>query len=540
MIVKQVLFGDEAREKLMNGIRTLSRAVKSTLGARGRTALIESENHKFGITSTKDGVTVAKSINLEDPVENMAIQTLRQAAENTATTAGDGTTTSIVLAEAIISEAELAFQDKSYNKTLVIRGIEKAAEKICQELDKMAISVDGPRLMDIATISANNDHELGEFIAKAYEHVGNDGTVTVKDGDGDTYVEFSKGIRFDRGWLSKWQLTDMKKKRIEYSGGVYVLVSDRKLESLFDLDDSLIARVVSEQKPIIFICDLDHRAIAEINQNVVEKKIKAANVLPPNFGRRKVDMMRDIANVIGATFISDETGDDWGLVGMDHLGYVDSVIIDEDSTTLINEEIFSSDDFSEYIQSLKDELEESNNDQDKTELRDRIAMLSGKAAIITVGGRTDLEQKEKRDRVDDAVLATKAALDGGVLPGGGSALLNLSWSNIDFGDMTGDVISDSVAISIVKNAIQHPFKQILINAGVDEVEVADRLFELFDNGTKYAGYDVVRNEIVDMVYSGIIDPAKVTKTALLNATSVSGTILSCETVISNVRDYGKQ
>lgn len=538
MIVKQVLFGDEAREKLMSGINTLSRAVKSTLGARGRTALIESENHKFGITSTKDGVTVAKSINLDDPVENMAIQTLRQAAENTATVAGDGTTTSIVLAEAIITEANLAFQDKSYNKTMILRGIDKVTERICEELDKMSISVDGPALIDIATISANNDRELGEFIAKAYEHVGVDGTVTVKDGDSDTTVEFSNGIRFDRGWLSKWQLTDQKKKRIEYSGGVYVMVSDRKLESIFDLDESLLAHIVNEQKPIIFICDLDHRAISEVNQNVVQKKLKAANVLPPNFGRRKVDMMRDIANVIGATFISDETGDDWRMVRFEDLGYVDSVIIDEDSTTLMSDEIFNSSEFSEYIDSMKEELEEAKSDTDKADLRDRIAMLSGKAAIITVGGQTDLEQKEKRDRVDDAVLATKAALDGGILPGGGSALLKLSWSEINFGDMTGDPVSDSVAVSIMKNAIQYPFNQILSNAGIDSNEAGDMVFESLET-MENAGFDVVRGEVVDMVKTGIIDPTKVTKTALLNATSVSHTILSCETVISNVRDYAK-
>lgn len=532
MIVKQVVFGDEAREKLLNGIRILSRAVKSTLGARGRTVLIESENHTRGLTSTKDGVTVAKSINLEDPIESMAVQTLREAAVNTAKEAGDGTTTSIVLAEAIINSASAAFQDrKLYNRTQVLRYMSDYAEEICRKLDKKSVKVSGKRLYDVATVSANNDKDLGRFIGDAYKYVGKSGVVTVKDGtDEKTTITMSSGIKFDRGQSSPFQWTDRKRKRVELDGGVYVLVSDRKLESLHQIEN-VFAAVKMQNKSLLLICDLDYEAETSLNHNVAKGNIKATQVIPPNFGRRKIEMLEDIANVTGANYISDRTGTDWSLVTIDDLGEVDSVLVDENSTTLFSDEIFSSPEFSEYILNLEEDMSNAQDQEDKDDIRNRIAMLSGRAATITVGGKTDLEQKERKDRVDDAVLATKAALDGGVLPGGGLSLYRISMDeNVNCVDP-----NHIAAVSIMNTAIQEPFKQILRNADVDPYDIEN---SILDQDFGY-GYDVKNEVFCDMLKGGIIDPTKVTKTALLNATSVAVTILSCDTVISNVREYAK-
>jgi chaperonin GroEL len=532
MIVKQVVFGNEAREKLFNGVRILSRAVKSTLGARGRTVLIESENHTRGLTSTKDGVTVANSINLEDPIESMAVQTLREAAVNTAKEAGDGTTTSIVLAEAIINSASVVMQDtKLYNRTLVLRHMVSYVNEICKKLDQKSIKVSGKRLYDVATVSANNDKDLGKVIGDAYKYVGKNGVVTVKDGtDEKTTLTTSNGIKFDRGQSSPYQWTDRKRKRVEMDGGVFVLVSDRKLESLHQIE-GVLASVLAQNKSILLICELDYEAEASLNHNVSKGKLKATQVIPPNFGRRKTEMLEDIANVIGANYISDRTGSDWGLVTIGDLGYVDSVLVDENSTTMFSNEIFSSTEFSEYISSLEEDMKNEQDQDGADDFRNRIAMLSGKTATILVGGKTDLEQKERKDRVDDAVLATKAALDSGVLPGGGLSLYRLSMGGIGHIEDS----SQDLAVAIINTAIKEPFKQILRNADID----SDDVEETIEAQPFGYGYDVKNEEYCDMIKKGIIDPTKVTKTALLNAVSVAVTILSCDTVISNVRDYGK-
>lgn len=531
MIVKNVSTGDEARNGLMSGIRTLSMAVKSTLGARGRTAILESENHTYGITSTKDGVTVAKSINLEDPTENLAVQIVRRAAENTAKDAGDGTTTSVVLAEALIDSANEMISD-SNNKTKVIRYMESYVDSIIKKLSKMSTKITGRKIYDIASISANNDKDLGKLIGDAYKYVGKDGMVTVKDSDDKTEVKYSSGIKFDRGVSSQWQMTDIKKRITELDGGVFVLVSDKKLENLMQID-KILAYVMGQGKSILLICELEPDALAALNENVYKKRIKAVNVLPPNFGYRKEEMLSDIANVTGGSYISEQTGTDWGIVDIVDLGYVDRIVCTEDSTTMFSDEIFESEEFESYISSLVEDIDQATDNTEKDNLRNRVAMLSGKLATIYVGGTTDLEQKEKRDRVDDAVLATRAAIDDGILPGGGSALLNISWGAIDADPNNADQM---VAEQIVMSALKMPFNQILINAGLDPEPISDELYEIKNHRF---GYDVNDDKIVDMIKSGIIDPAKVTKTALKNAVSVATTILSCETVISNVRDYGK-
>lgn len=531
MIVKNVSIGDSARDGLMSGIRTLSAAVKSTLGARGRTAIIESENHTYGITSTKDGVTVAKSINLEDPIQNLAVQVVRRAAENTARDAGDGTTTSIVLAEALIDSAnEMITEDN--NKTKVIRYMESYVDTVKKKLSKMSMKISGKRIYDIATISANNDKSLGKLIGDAYKYVGRDGMVTVMNSEDKTEVKYSNGIKFDRGVSSAWQMTDVKKRTTELEGGVFVLISDKKLENLMQID-RILAHVMAQGKSILLICDLEQDALAALNENVYKKRIKAVNVLPPNFGYRKEEMLSDIANVTGGSYISEQTGSDWGIVDVVDLGYVDRVVCTEDSTTMFSDDIFNSSEFNEYIQSLVDDVDATNDNVEKENLRNRVAMLSGKLATIYVGGTTDLEQKEKKDRVDDAVLATRAAIDDGVLPGGGTALLNISWGGIEADPNNIDQV---VAEQIVMSALKMPFNQILVNAGLDPETVSD---ELYEQKNHKMGYDVNDDQVVDMIKSGIIDPAKVTKTALSNAVSVATTILSCETVISNVREYGK-
>jgi chaperonin GroEL len=405
------------------------------------------------------------------------------------------------------------------------------ADEICRKLDKKSVKVSGRRLYDVATVSANNDRELGKIIGDAYKYVGKNGVVTVKDGtDEKTALTTSNGIKFDRGQSSPFQWTDRKRKRVELDGGVYVLVSDRKLESLHQIEN-VLAAVKMQNKSILLICEIDYEAETSLNHNVAKGNIKATQVIPPNFGRRKVEMLEDISNVIGATYISDRTGSDWGLVTMNDLGYVDSVLIDENSTTMFSDNIFSSDEFSDYISSLEEDMNNASDQDDKDDFRNRIAMLSGKTATITVGGKTDLEQKERKDRVDDAVLATKAALDSGVLPGGGLSLYRISMDS----DVNCVDPNHIAAVSIMNTAIQEPFRQILVNADIDCDDVEERI----ENEPFGFGYDVKNEQYCDMLKSGIIDPTKVTKTALLNATSVAVTILSCDTVISNVREYAK-
>ena len=514
MIVKQVHFGNEGQKKLKKGIKTIAGAVKSTLGARGRTVLIESENHIGGLTVTKDGVTVAKSINLYDPTENLAVMMMRQAAERTATVAGDGTTTSIVLAEAIIDASD-KYLSETDNVTEVIREINQIANQVVKQLDKRSKKLSGKKLVDVATISANNDKEVGKMIADAFSEVD---MVTVENSQTtSTYVEIIKGMKIDRGYASRVFINDFKKQECVLDNP-YILISDHEINNIMNLERILVP-IVAQGKSLLIIGELGQNALNTLNANVAGGKIKACAILPPSFGYRKKDLLEDLSVALGGVYFSEDTGDDLSLIDLDSLGRATKVIVSNNMTVFMHSESRENA-ITGRVAELKEMRDAATNDEDKNFLNERIANLSGGVGVIYVGALSDIEQKEKKDRIDDAVCAVQAALEDGILPGGGVALLDASY----------DLIPDGVANDIMIHALQAPFRQIVTNAGKNSDEIlSQRQYGM--------GYDVKGEQYGEMMKLGIIDPTKVTKNALLNAVSVATTIMSTNAIITNVRDY---
>lgn len=514
MIVKEIHFGDNGQKKLKKGIKKIAGAVKSTLGARGRTVLIESEQHIGGLTVTKDGVTVAKSINLYDPTENLAVMMMRQAAERTATVAGDGTTTSIVLAEAIIDAAD-KYLSETDNVTEVIREINQISGQIVQKLDKKSKKLSGKKLIDVATISANNDKEVGKMIADAFSEVD---MVTVENSmTTSTYVEIIKGMKIDRGYSSRLFINDHKKQECVLDNP-YILITDHEINNIQNLERILIP-IVTQQKSLLIIGELGQNALNTLNANVAAGKIKACAIMPPSFGYRKKDLLEDLAVALGGVYYSEDTGDDLSLIDLDHLGRASKVIVSKGMTVFMHN-ASREEAITERVNELKEMRDDATSDDEKNFLNERIANLSGGVGVIYVGALSDIEQKEKKDRIDDAVCAVQAALEDGILPGGGVALLDASY----------DIIPDGISNNIMIDALRAPFKQIVTNAGKNCDEI---LFNRQDG----MGYDVKGEQYGDMMKLGIIDPTKVTKNALLNAVSVATTIMSTNAIITNVRDY---
>ena len=525
MIVKEVHFEDTGREKLKSGIKKMKDAVGSTMGPMGRTVLIESEHHVGGITSTKDGVTVAKSINLYDPVENLAIMLMREAATKTATSAGDGTTTAIVLAEAMITEAEGHMDEKKNNRVEVTRHMTRIAEEIATSLEKSSVKVEGDTLFQVATISANNDPELGKLISEAYAEVGENGIVNVGESKTTkTYSTVTTGIHFDRGITSRFHITNEQKQIAELEN-VYILVTDLEIPS-FKSIVKIMEHIVTEGKSLLVIGEASMDFSVTMNNNIHKGKIKAAQVLPPNFGYRREEMMEDLAAAVGARYISEKTGSDWGLVTIDDLGTAEKVVIEKDGTSIINSSADVNEATAKRIEDIKANLKKDDSEENQEFLKLRLAMLSGKVSTIHVGGKTTIEQKEKKDRVDDAVLATRAALEMGISPGGGIALID-AVSNMPIPDeadsLTAQLIMDS--------ALMYPFKQIIKNSGRDPELILE-----VDNIGNGKGYNPKTDETGDMIEMGVIDPTKVTVNALLNATSVATTILMTSAIITNIRE----
>jgi len=518
---KQVLFGDEGRDKLYSGIETISKAVGSTMGARGRTVLIQSENHVGGITSTKDGVTVAKAILLKDPTENLAVMLMRQAASQTASLAGDGTTTAIVLADAIIQEARKYLSDQETNITEVCRSISTHSEIIIKSLAEKSIEVTEEILLQVATVSANNDTELGNIIGDAYNSVGKDGVVKVSNSkDTKTYSKETAGITFERGLLSPYLMTDFDKRKADHENCL-ILVTDLKIPSVQSIAH-LVDYSIEVNKPLIIIGELEQDASATINHNVQKGHIKCCYVLPPSFGDRRNNLMSDIALATGGMYVSERTGTSWESVTFKDLGTAERVVVDMETTSIIQNESENKA-VSERVETLREQLAKSTAIEEKGALHERISALCGKVATIYVGADTDVEQKEKRDRVDDAVLATKAALDEGILPGGGVALMD----QMDF-PIEIDSKANIIAADILGQALMSPFNTIISNAGLspDVIKSGGNIGDGF-------GYNVKTDEFGDMMEMGIIDPAKVTKTALKNAVSVATTILMTSAIITN-------
>ena len=529
---KQLKFGDEGREKLISGIEKIAGAVKSTLGPRGNTVLIESPHHTHGITVTKDGVTVAKAVDLIDPVENLAVKMMKEAADRTATNAGDGTTTAIVLTEALVKAGSELLQDNSINRTEVLRHMVNETNKIVSLLKNWSVDVDDRTLRDVAIISANNDPLVGGIIADVYGEVGRDGIVTLeKSQTAETYYETTKGIKVDRGYLSPLFINNHKKDECVLDD-VHILVCDTEINNILQIEN-VLKPIISKGQKLLIIAPCSNNLVNTLAANVLKNGLKLCAIQPPSFGYKQHELMQDIAIAVGATYYSEKTGDDLSLITEDDLGYAAKIIVDRDSTIILREEAEEREEVKERVQQLWDAHKLATKKADKDFIQSRIASLTGGVGVIYVGGNTDLEQKELYDRVDDAVCAVRSALLEGILPGGGNALRYMSFIYNEESEDDSDSLK--IAKAILSKALVAPAKQILLNGGID----IDKLYEGTTMQFNY-GYDLKNDAFGDLIVLGVIDPMKVTKNALQNAVSVAVTILSTNAIITLARTYDSE
>ena len=511
--MNELFFDQEGRDRLISGIEKISKAVKSTLGPLGRTVILESHNHTRGLTVTKDGVTVAKAINLQDPVENLAVRMVKEAADRTATSAGDGTTTAIVLTEAIVIEGMRMIQENpGTNVSELVREINRLTDKVIEDLSKRSKRVTGRTLKDVATISSNNDKDLGKLVSDIYKMVGKDGVVTVENSQtSQTYYEVTNGIKIDRGHTSRLFINNQKNDECVLDD-VYILATDLEINNILNIEN-VLKPIINQNKKLLIIGDCSQNVINTLGMNVVKNNLKICNIKPPQFGYKTKELMSDIALSVGARYFSESTGDDLSLISMSDLGHAQKVVVSPTQTVIVRDEN-TSDEVQGRIDELKGARDMSQSKSDIDFINDRIASLSGGVGVVYIGGDSDIEQKELYDRVEDAVCAVRSALEGGILPGGGSALLYFS----------EDVLkSDSIAASIIGNAMKAPFKQIVENAGKMYPSTA---------GDFGYGWDVKNDQYGDMYKMGVIDPAKVTKNALRNAVSVATTILTTNAIVT--------
>lgn len=520
---KNLQFDNEGRDKLFKGIEQIAKAVKSTLGPSGQTVLIESPHHTNGITVTKDGVTVAKAVALLDPTEHLAVKIMKQASERTATQAGDGTTTAIVLTEAIVDAAKHIINDS--NKTDVLRDLIKETNLIVSNLKAKAKKVTNKMLKDVATISANNDEELGSIIASVYKKVGKDGIVAVdKSQTSKTYYETTNGLKIQRGYESPLFVNNQKKDECLLED-CYVLVSDAPIENILSIEN-ILKPIIQGNKKLLIIAPTSQNVTNTLAANVMKSNLKLCTIGPPSFGYKQHELMQDIAVSVGATYFSEKTGDDLSLMTEKDLGHCAKVIVSRDSTVIIKDDDEVNDSLQKRVEELKVAMKNEKRKEEKEFILSRIATLNGGVGVIYVGGQTDLEQKELYDRVDDAVCAVRSALEEGILPGGGSALMQEA-HRIDFSK--GE---NTVAQQILEKALRAPMVQIWANAGIKyEGQYEASKVEYND------GFDVKERKWGDMYKMGIIDPLKVTKSALQNAVSVAVTILSTNAIITMARTY---
>ena len=531
---KDLVFGDDGRKRLIDGIRKIAAAVKSTLGPGGNTVLIESPHHTHSITVTKDGVTVAKAVDLFDPVENLAVRMMKEAAERTATNAGDGTTTSIILTEAMVLEGTKRLTPE-VNRTEVLRHLSVMCNEVVSQLASKAKKVTNAMLVDVATISANNDKELGKIIAELYREVGRTGIVTVeKSQTSETYSETTMGLQFARGYLSNLFVNDQKKDECVFED-VMVLVADTEISNILQIE-AVLKPVISEGKKLLIIAPCGTNVVNTLAANVVKGNIKVCAVPPPNFGYKQHELMQDIATSVGATYFSEKTGDDLSLINYSDLGHAAKVIVSNDKTIILKSNArVKADVVEERVKQLWAAHAIAKRKADKDFLLERIASLTGGIGVIYVGGNTDLEQKELYDRVDDAVCAVRSALEEGILPGAGKALFEIDHTKL-LGD--GNNHERNVAWHIMDAALEAPIKQILTNVGLD----FDAVYEMFtpdeyDKVPDGHGYNVKTGEFGDLIKMGVVDPLKVTRSALQNAVSVASTILSTNAIITMGRSF---
>jgi len=530
---KNLDFGSEGQKKLIRGITKMANAVKSTLGPSGNTVLIESPHHTHGITVTKDGVTVAKSIDLLDPVENLAVRMMREAADRTATSAGDGTTTSIVLTEALVTNGISMLNDNpDVSRVDVFRHMVSLTDDVVASLKKKSKKVTKQRLLDVATISANNDREIGKIIAGVHTEVGENGIVTVeKSMTSETYSEVTNGVKVDRGYTSPMFINNHKRDECIMED-VYILVSDAEISNILQIEN-VLKPIIQGGKKLLIVAPASTNVVNTLAANVMKSKLSMCNIAPPNFGYKQHELMQDIALSVGATYFSEKTGDDLSLINFSDLGHASKVIVGRDSTVILKDDDSNNAEIEERVAELWVQHDNNPHKQEKEFILTRIASLTGGIGVIYVGGNTDLEQKELYDRVDDAVCAVRSAMEEGILPGSGVALHDecerlLSHND---SDISG---SKKIAYAILSCALLSPMTQIFNNAGLTH-ETVDT-----DKVGGSMGYNVKTGEFGDLYKMGVIDPVKVTRTALQNAVSVAVTMLSTDAIVTMARTYEAQ
>ncbi|WP_456062354.1 chaperonin GroEL [Capnocytophaga leadbetteri] len=527
-MAKDIKFDIEAREGLKRGIDALANAVKVTLGPKGRNVII---SKSFGSPQvTKDGVSVAKEIELEDAIENMGAQMVKEVASKTNDLAGDGTTTATVLAQAIVKEG-LKNVASGANPMDLKRGIDKAVVKIVEHLAKQAKEVgsSSEKIKQVASISANNDETIGELIAQAFEKVGKEGVITVEEAKGtDTYVDVVEGMQFDRGYLSPYFVTDSEKMVAELDRP-YILLYDKKISTMKDLLP-VLEPVAQSGKPLLIIAeDIDGEALATLVVNKLRGTLRIAAVKAPGFGDRRKAMLEDIAILTGGTVIAEERGFTLENATIDMLGTAERVSIDKDNTTIVNG-AGKSEDIKARAAQIKAQIENTTSDYDREKLQERLAKLSGGVAVLYIGAASEVEMKEKKDRVDDALHATRAAVEEGIVAGGGIALLRAKNALAKIKPVNAD---EETGIKIILKALEAPLRTIVENAGVEGSVIVSKVLE---SSREAFGYNAKSGQYTDMFRAGIIDPKKVTRVALENAASVAGMILTTECALVDIKD----
>jgi|688.fasta_scaffold45164_5 chaperonin GroEL len=529
-MAKQLKFDSEARESLKKGLDTLADAVKVTLGPAGRNVLLQKKAGSPHIT--KDGVSVAKEIELEDVFENMGAQLVKEVSQRTADSAGDGTTTATVLAQSIAKKG-FEFVNEGTNPIYLKRGMDKAVKVVVEELEKQAVVVGSnkEKIKQVATISANNDSTIGDLIADAFEKVGTDGVITVEESKGlETSMELVEGMQFDKGYMSSHFVTNQDKMTAVLENP-YILTYDGRVSNMNDILPLLEGISQQSRSLLIIADDVDAEILGTLVVNKLRGLLSTVCVKAPAFGDRKKAMLEDIAILTGGTFITPETGYKLSEVTLDDLGTAEKVTVGKDSTTIVNGS-GSTENISQRIQQIKNEIENTTSDYDREKLQERLAKLSGGVAVLYIGAGSEVELKEKKDRVDDALQATRAAIAEGIVVGGGVALLKCSDKIQNLMDTETLGSAELNGVKVIQFALQAPITQILENAGLESEEIIQSLFTHFDvDGGENMGFDAKTQEFVDMFQSGIIDPKKVTREAIQNATSVVGMILTTECMV---------
>jgi len=528
-MAKQIVTGESSRQSILRGVNVLADAVKITLGPKGRNAVIEK---KFGApVITKDGVTVAKEIDLQDPLENMGAQMVREVASKTSDVAGDGTTTATVLAQAIFREGVKTVAAGA-SPTALKRGIERAVEVAVDEIKKLHRDVKGDMIAQVGTISANNDRQIGNIIAEAMKKVGKDGVITVEESKTmETTLEVVEGMQFDRGYLSPYFITDPERMECTLED-CRILIHEKKISSMKDLLP-LLEQIAKMGKPLLIIAeDVEGEALATLVVNKLRGTLQCAAVKAPGFGDRRKAMLEDIATLTGGKAITEDLGIKLENVKVEDLGRAKKVTIDKDNTTIV-EGAGKPAEIEGRVKQIRAQVEDTTSDYDREKLQERLAKLVGGVAVIKVGAATEVELKEKKARVEDAMHATRAAVEEGIVPGGGVALIRCL-GPLDKLKLEGD---EAIGVNIVKRALEEPTRQIAQNAGAEGAVIVGRVRDSKDPDF---GYDADTEEFGDMIKAGVIDPAKVTRLALQNAASIAGLMLTTEALVADIKEEDKK